>query len=163
MLKSHWRICSVPSPAFANAFRHVLLALCIATLAVEVAHPQSRDIQRLSQHSSPSGDSIYFDAGATAIDLESARLVERHATRLRAQPGLHLTIIAHTDELGSSSLELARGQQRLDAVRRILEEAKIHPSRIRTLNHGSEEVADGPCDNEGCRRQRRRIDFLFHE
>jgi outer membrane protein OmpA-like peptidoglycan-associated protein len=107
-------------------------------------------------------DGIFFDLGSSIIDDAASEVLQRHAAKLKATPELHVTLIAHTDNLGSSSLELAKGQDRLGLVKRRLEELKVPAGRIRTENHGSESRADGPCTDDECRRKNRRVDFLFH-
>jgi len=110
---------------------------------------------------SASADSIYFDIESSSIDEAAYRIIQRHVAKLRSAPDLKITVIAHTDDLGSASIELATGQERLDAVRKRLEESKIAPGRIRTENHGSESRSTQPCAEEECRRHKRRVDFLF--
>lgn len=164
MQKSRWRTFKFTPWHYRTPLRRGLFTLILATLvAAPCARAEVPEIQRLPDTSDPSADSIYFAAGSTEIDPYAEMTVQRHATRLKALPDLYVTVVAHTDELGSASLELARGQHRLDAVRRLLEEARIQPSRIRTVNQGSEDVAKEPCADDECRRRRRRIDFIFHK
>lgn len=106
-------------------------------------------------------DSIYFARGAATIDDAAEEIIQRHVAKLRGAPGPSVTIVAHTEDLRSASLELARGQERLDAVRRRLEDSGIAAGRIRSLNHGSESNSAQVCAGEDCRRFRRRVDFLF--
>lgn len=106
--------------------------------------------------------SIYFDQGSSLIGVDAAELIRRHAAKLRAMPGLQITLIAHTGDLGSSSLELARGEDRLEAVRKRLEDLKVPLGRIRTENHGSESRNAEPCTDDECRNRNRRVDILFH-
>lgn len=108
-----------------------------------------------------SEDSIYFDLRSSLIDEAASQVIERHASKLRSAPDLQIMVIAHTDDLGSASIELATGQQRLDVVRKRLGELKIDTTRIRTENHGSESRSAQPCADDECRRQKRRVDFLF--
>lgn len=107
-------------------------------------------------------DSIFFHLASSTLDGAAAEAIERHAARLRATPELHVTLIAHTDDLGSSSLELAKGQERLDVISKRLESLKVSPGRVRTENHGGESRSVPKCLEEDCRRQSRRVDFLFH-
>lgn len=109
-----------------------------------------------------SDDSIYFPAGAASLDGAANATLQRHVVTLRSHPELQVTIVAHTDDLGSASLELARSQLRLDAVRTYLDHANIAPGRVRALNSGSENGPPSPCNDDECRRTRRRVDFLFH-
>ena len=110
----------------------------------------------------PTEDSVYFAASSASLDDSAWSVIRRHIARLEANPGLYLTLVAHTDELGSTALEIARGQDRLNVVQRILDEARIARTRIRTINAGSETSPAANCDDDACRRLRRRIDFLFH-
>lgn len=107
-------------------------------------------------------NSIYFDQGSSSIEADAAEPLRRHAATLRTMPGIQITLIAHTTELGSSSLELARGQERLEAVRKRLEDMKMPPGRIRTENHGSERRNAQACDDENCLNRNRRVDILVH-
>lgn len=121
-------------------------------------------IQRLpdARQAHASNDSIYFARGAATIDKAAKEIIQRHVAKLRGTPGPSVTLVAHTEDLGSASMELARGQERLDAVRRRLEDSGIAARRIRSLNHGSESNSAQECASEDCRRFRRRVDFLFH-
>lgn len=141
--------------------RKLVILLLSGWIVLGPAHAEPV-IQRLPETSEPSADSIFFAPGATDLDPYAELAIQRHAGRLKAQPDEYVTLIAHTDELGSASLELARGQRRLDVVRKVLEDQKIQPSRIRTINQGSESVSSIACEDDACRRQRRRIDFIFH-
>jgi len=106
-------------------------------------------------------DSIYFERGSSLISDLAGELIRRHAAKLRAKPSLQITLIAHTGDLGSSSLELARGQNRLAAVRKRLVDLKVPPSRIRLENQGSENRNAEPCADEECRSRYGRVDVLF--
>jgi len=112
--------------------------------------------------SQPGAESVYFSASSAALDDDARQVIDRHIAKLNANPGLNVTLVAHTDELGSTALEIARGQDRLNGVLRILEEARISTWRIRSINVGSENSPATDCLDDGCRRLRRRIDFLFH-
>ncbi|MCF8179483.1 MAG: OmpA family protein [Sulfuritalea sp.] len=106
-------------------------------------------------------DSAYFSPGSSRIDSQASRTIQRHAARLVEQPGLFVTLVAHTDDLGSASIELAKGHERLLAVKKMLEDLKVSGTRIRTENHGNESRAGSTCGNEECRRKNRRVDFVF--
>ena len=139
--------------------------LAISTIVVVPAAvaEQHYRVQRIPDtwKSSASEDSIYFDLGSSSIDEAASQVLQRHVAKLRSAPEIKIVLIAHTDDLGSASIELAKGQERLDVVRKRLEEAKIGPERIRTENHGSESRSAPPCSDADCRRQKRRVDFLF--
>ena len=133
-----------------------------AVVPVAIPAEQNR-VRRVPDtwEATPSEDSIYFDLGSSSIDDAAALIVQRHIAKLRSAPDLQIRVIAHTDDLGGASIELATGQARLAAVRKRLEESKISPGRIRMENHGSESRSAQPCADEECRRTKRRVDFLF--
>lgn len=167
MLESHFRISRADAHAlgFTTSWR-VLVAISALTLigATPAAVAEERyRVKRVPDtwQISASEDSIYFDLGSSSIDETAFQVIQRHLAKLRSAPDLQITVIAHTDDLGSASMELAAGQQRLDAVRKRLKESKIAPGRIHTENHGSESRSDEPCADEECRRKKRRVDFLF--
>ena len=168
MLRSLLRTSRVGSTACGAAsnllFLVAMLAMSAAVFVPAAAAEQHYRVRRVPDTWEISGseDSIYFDLGSSSIDEAGSRIIQRHVDKLRSAPDLQITVIAHTDDLGSASIELAAGQERLDAVRKRLAESKIAPGRIRTENHGSERRSDEPCADEGCRRKRRRVDFLFH-
>lgn len=167
MQRSHLRISRADTNAFGcNTRCRVLIAILgmivAGVFSAAVAEERYR-VKRVPDtwEISASEDSIYFDLASSSIDEAASRIIQRHAAKLRSAPYLQITLIAHTDDLGSASIELATGQERLDAVRRRLEDAKISPGRIRTENHGSESKSTQPCAEEECRRNKRRVDFLF--
>ena len=133
-----------------------------SAVATESAPP--RGIERLpdGRDTQPGEDSVYFAAASATLDDEAHRVIRRHIAKLEASPHLCLTIVAHTDELGSTGLEIARGQDRLNVVLRVLEDARIAARRIRSINLGSDSSPANDCSDDACRRSRRRIDFLFH-
>lgn len=168
MPKSLWRISRAGSDAFGSSTNFLFLFATLAMSAVMVvsaaAAEQHYRVKRVPDtwEILASEDSIYFELGSSSIDEAASRTIQRHAAKLRSGSDLQITVIAHTDDLGSASIELATGQERLDAVRKRLEESKIAPGRIRTENHGSESRSDHPCADHECRRNKRRVDFLFH-
>lgn len=168
MLKSPLRISRARSNAFGLTSNCLILVAMLAMNAVLVvpttAAEQHYRVKRVPDtwEIAATEDSIYFDLGSSSIDEAGSRIIQRHVAKLRSVPDLQITVIAHTDDLGSTAIELATGQARLDAVRKRLEESKIAPGRIRTENHGSESRSGHPCADDECRRNKRRVDFLFH-
>lgn len=169
MPRSHLRISRADTNAFGftircRALTSVLAMIAIGVPSAAIAEERYR-VKRVPDtwEISPSKDSIYFDLGSSSIDDAASRIIQRHAARLRSAPDLRIKVIAHTDDLGSASIELAMGQERLDAVRKRLEASKISSGRIHTENHGGENRSTQLCTDEECRRQKRRVDFLFEQ
>lgn len=168
MPKSHLQICkdliSLLGPCVTRLLFIAGLAISAALWAPAVSAAEHVRVHRVADtwETSASDDSIYFDPGSSSLDAAASQTVQRHVSKLRVAPELHIVVIAHVNDLGSSSLELAKGQERLDAVRKLLEESKISAGRIRMENHGSENRSSPPCADEECRRRNRRVDFLLH-
>ena len=135
-----------------------------AAVATQPDNPARTGVQRVPDtwEVTATEDSIYFNQESSSIGEEATATIRRHAAKLRGMPGLQITLIAHTGDLGSSSLELARGEDRLEAVRKRLEGLKVPPGRIRTENQGSENRNAEPCVDDECRNRNRRVDILFH-
>ncbi len=152
------RLCLVSTLATSTFIVHP------AAVADQPKNPTHIRVQRVPDtwEVTATDDSIYFDQGSSLIGDEAADSIRRHAARLRAMPRLQITLIAHTDDLGSSSLEVARGEARLEAVRKRLEDSKVPLGKIRTENHGSESRNAEPCTDDECRSRNRRVDILFH-
>ncbi|MCF8149321.1 MAG: OmpA family protein [Burkholderiaceae bacterium] len=150
-----------PSGLAALALGAVLLAPLAA--AAPPAVQERIPVQRVPDtwNTAPTEDSVYFDLGSADIDYRAAATIQRHAARLLETTVLSVTLVAHTDDLGSASIELAKGQERLLAVKKRLEDLKVPAARIRTENHGNESRSGSPCVDEECRRKDRRVDFVF--
>lgn len=146
-----------------NPFLMALLAMLAIAVVPAAAADERYRVKRIPDtwNIAASEDSVYFDLGSSSIDEAAFAVLRRHVAKLRTIPSLKVLLVAHTDDLGSASIELAKGQERLDAVRRILEESKVAPGRIRTENHGSESRSEQACADEECRRQNRRVDIQF--
>lgn len=140
------------------------LVLLAATAANAAGDSRPNLIERLpdGRDARPNENSVFFAASSAKLDGEAMRVISRHIEKLLAFPQLNLTLVAHTDELGSTALEIARGQDRLNVVLRVLEEARIPARRIRSINLGSDSSPAENCTDDPCRQLRRRIDFLFH-
>lgn len=107
-------------------------------------------------------NAIFFATASSRIDAEGERKLERHAARLRADPRLTVTLIGHTDNLGSSSYNLAIAEQRTAAVARALIGQGVRRAQIRRYGVGDEKAADH-CRPATCRQQMRRVDLIYAE
>ncbi|WP_306607435.1 OmpA family protein [Azonexus sp.] len=106
--------------------------------------------------------SIFFPSSGVTVDSEGrARLIE-HANRLKASPDLVVTLIGHTDDLGSPSYNLAIAEQRVNAVYAILRSQRVPLTQIRRYGVGNEQM-DRACKSEACRKKMRRVELVFGE
>ncbi|WP_341742936.1 OmpA family protein [Azonexus hydrophilus] len=107
-------------------------------------------------------NSIFFPPSGVTVDEASRQRLLRHATRLKETPGLQVTLVGHTDHLGSPSYNLAIAEQRINAVQAILRAQRIPVTQIRRQVVGSEEVSIN-CKSAECRRKMRRVELVFSE
>lgn len=107
-------------------------------------------------------NSIFFVAGATRVDPVGAAKLRRHAARLKENPRQDVTLVGHTDNLGSSSYNLAIAEQRAAAVARMLQSMGVSRSQIRHYGMGDEKT--GPtCRTAACRQKKRRVDLIYSD
>lgn len=107
-------------------------------------------------------ESIYFAAGKTAVDDADRQRLRQLAARLKEDPRLVISLVAHTDDQGSRSYNLALAEERLEAVVEILRAAGVPRRQIRRKNAGSG-LAAGGCSTPACRQQMRRVEMSFNQ
>jgi outer membrane protein OmpA-like peptidoglycan-associated protein len=107
-------------------------------------------------------NSVFFAPSGTTVDQASRQNLLKHAARLKANPGLQVTLVGHTDHLGSPSYNLAIAEQRINAVFAILRSQWIPVTQIRRQVVGSEQVPAN-CKSAECRRKMRRVELVFSE
>lgn len=106
------------------------------------------------------GRSVFFARGSAEIEPEAIKVLELHAARLRANPRLVVTLIGHSDHLGSRSYNLAIAEQRVAAVAKVLRSMDVQRNQIRRFSLGNEKPGVS-CQNETCRRKWRRVDLSY--
>ncbi len=104
-------------------------------------------------------DAVFF--GRASVDLQEAELQKlvRVAERLRLQPELVVTLVGHTDHLGSRAYNLAIAEQRTASVMKRLRELGVPAKQIRRHSYGYETA--GGCRSETCRAKMRRVDLIY--
>ena len=105
-------------------------------------------------------DSIYYDYDAYVVKPEYQPVLEQHAARLLVQPELRLNVEGNCDERGSREYNLALGQRRSDAVKRVLVLLGVPAGQINAVSLGSEKpVSKG--DSEDDLARNRRSDMVY--
>ena len=103
---------------------------------------------------------IYFDYDSTEIQPQFRPALEAHATFLAANSNVTLPLEGHADERGSREYNLALGERRSIAVKRLLQLLGASPSQIRTISYGEERpAADG--HDESSWSQNRRVELIY--
>ncbi len=104
--------------------------------------------------------SVYFDFDSYVIKDEYRPVVEMHARYLTSNPNQYVIIEGHTDERGSSEYNLALGQRRSEAVRRMLLLLGVRDEQVEAISFGKERPrALG--HTEADYAENRRADFVY--
>ncbi|MEW5887755.1 MAG: peptidoglycan-associated lipoprotein Pal [Pseudomonadota bacterium] len=104
--------------------------------------------------------SVYFDFDQFTVKEEFRPLVEAHARFLASHPKLKILIQGNTDERGSREYNLALGQKRADAVRRMMTLLGAREDQIESVSLG-EEKPRNPGHDEAAWAENRRADILY--
>lgn len=110
----------------------------------------------------PEANRIFFATGASRIDADGLRKLQQHGARLKGEAKLVVTLVGHTDHLGSRSYNIAIAEQRTTAVAKQLLANGARRTQIRRYSMGNEKDA-GSCRTAACRRQMRRVDLIYEE
>ncbi len=103
---------------------------------------------------------VHFEFDSSAIDSESQALIEAHAAYLADNPDVLLGLEGHADERGTREYNLALGERRGQAVRRILRLLGIDGQRLTATSYG-EENPIATDHNESAWRLNRRVEFMY--
>lgn len=104
--------------------------------------------------------SVFFDYDSYVIKDEFKSLVEAHAQFLVANPKVKMLIQGNADERGSREYNLALGQKRAEALKKMLSLLGAREEQIEAVSLGEEKprCSEG---NEACWSQNRRDDMLY--
>lgn len=104
--------------------------------------------------------SVYFDFDSYTVSEQYRPVVEMHASYLSGNPQQQVIIEGNTDERGSSEYNLALGQRRSEAVRRVLMLLGVRDDQVEAISLGKERpIATG--GTEEAHAQNRRADFVY--
>ena len=104
--------------------------------------------------------SVYFDFDSFVVKDEYRPLVEAHGRYLAANRGARMTVQGNTDERGSREYNIALGQKRADAVKRMLVLLGAQESQIETVSFGKEKPRN-PGHDEAAWAENRRDDIVY--
>jgi peptidoglycan-associated lipoprotein len=105
--------------------------------------------------------SVYFDYDSNAVKDEYRGLVQAHSRYLTGDKrDARIRIEGNCDERGSREYNLALGQRRAEAVKKVMTVLGVSDSRIETTSYGEEKpVAQG--HDEQAWSQNRRADIKY--
>ena len=103
---------------------------------------------------------IYFESASTTVGVHGKIKLRAHADRLKADPASLVTLVGHTDDLGSRNYNLALAEQRILSVSNLLRKYGVRRKQIRRYRGDSERVPNS-CKSAECRQKMRRVELVY--
>jgi len=122
------------------------------------AESEAQKFERLVQ--SVRNKSVYFDFDDYAIKPQFQDLVKQHAGVMKDVSKSTVTLEGNCDERGSREYNLALGQRRAEAVKRMLHMLGTADERMEAISYGKEKPR-AACHEEKCWAENRRVDFQY--
>ncbi len=104
---------------------------------------------------------VYFDFDKYNVKEEFTELVQSHANYLTLTGGARTSLQGHADERGTAEYNLALGQKRADAVKKVMTSAYgVDAKQVETTSYGKERPAvDG--HDEAAWAKNRRVEIVY--
>jgi peptidoglycan-associated lipoprotein len=103
---------------------------------------------------------VYFDLNEYTVQTKYQKQLSTHASFLKANPKQKIIIQGNTDERGTAEYNLALGQRRSDAVRKLLNQMGVSDDQLEAVSFGKEKPkAEG--DSEAAWAENRRADIVY--
>ena len=99
--------------------------------------------------------SVYFDFDSNAVKDEFRGLVQAHAKYMVEKRDTKARVEGNCDERGSREYNLALGQRRAEAVKKVMTVLGVQDGRIETVSFGEEKPADAGHDEAAWAKNRR--------
>lgn len=104
--------------------------------------------------------SAYFDFDKSVVKEADKPMVQAHGQYLKENTARNVTVEGNADERGSSEYNLALGNRRAEAVKKMLVVSGAKAGQVSTVSFGEEKpVASG--HNEAAWSQNRRADIVY--
>jgi peptidoglycan-associated lipoprotein len=84
------------------------------------------------------GDRVFFAYDQSTISDEGQQILQRQAQWLQRYAQVRITIEGHCDERGTREYNLALGERRAQAVKKVLVALGIPSARIQTISYGKD-------------------------
>ncbi len=102
---------------------------------------------------------ILFEYDSFVVADQYKPMIEAHAKYLTANRNAKATLNGHADERGSREYNIALGQKRADAVKRMMTLLGVQEIQIETVSFG-EEKPKNPASNESAWAENRRVEIV---
>lgn len=103
---------------------------------------------------------VYFDFDRSDVKDEFRAIVSAHAKYLASNPDASLTLEGHADERGTREYNIALGERRVAAVKRILTVQGASSNQINSISYGEERPAALGHDEDAWALNRR-AEFIY--
>jgi len=103
---------------------------------------------------------IYFDYDISEIRTDYQDVVAAHGGYLAANPDVKVTVEGHCDERGSREYNIALGERRANAVKRLFLSQGASERQIITISYGEERPADMG-SHEAAWAKNRRVELTY--
>jgi peptidoglycan-associated lipoprotein len=87
------------------------------------------------------GDRVFFDFDKSDVKAEGRQVLQRQADWLKKYPNVTVTVEGHCDERGTREYNLALGERRASAVKKMLTALGVAANRVSTISYGKERPA----------------------
>lgn len=131
-----------------------------ASSIASASEPDGRPTDSADPIRKGKGDTIHFLSDSTEVDEQGMKLLLANANRLKGDPHLVVTLVAHTESSGSRSYNLAIAEEEIDAVRALLRSFGVPARQIRHRSAGRRK-ASANCATQSCRQEMRHVNLLY--
>jgi len=104
--------------------------------------------------------SVHFDFDSFVVKDEYRPMLEAHAGYLMSKRDARVILQGHADERGSREYNLALGQKRAEAVRKVLSVLGVGDAQMEAVSFG-EEKPRNPASTEEAYAENRRTDVVY--
>ena len=104
--------------------------------------------------------SVYFDFDSNSVKDEYRNLIQAHSHYMADKRDSKMRIEGNCDERGSREYNLALGQRRAEAVKKLITVMGVSDGRIETVSYG-EEKPKAPGHDESAWAENRRADIKY--
>jgi peptidoglycan-associated lipoprotein len=130
------------------------------TSGTQAGNLQGRMDPRKDPNSPLSKRSIYFEFDSFTVADQYKPVIEAHARYMQANRQAKVTLQGHADERGSREYNIALGQKRADAVKRMMQLMGVQETVIETVSFGKEKPRNMGHD-EAAWAENRRVDIIY--
>lgn len=106
-------------------------------------------------------NSVCFEPETAVIDERGRQAISAYAKKLKNDSRLRVVLRGFADDQGSRAYNLARSQERIDAVERALERLGVASFQIRKRTLGLAKSGAAELTASDCRQWRRRVDVVL--